>query len=103
MGEPPPVAGAGVAGRAMGRAAATLREPERLQRKYNRDRESLAIVAGVLRPEWRTRQEMQDRDARDNLLDYVAQEFHAPPAHPTPRPRIPFRSELADGLGSDEL
>ncbi|MBT8163798.1 MULTISPECIES: hypothetical protein [Arthrobacter] len=39
----------------------------------------------------------------DNLLDYVAQEFHAPPAHPTPRPRIPFWSELANGLDDDEL
>ncbi|GAA5195392.1 hypothetical protein GCM10023346_25210 [Arthrobacter gyeryongensis] len=39
----------------------------------------------------------------DNLLDYVAQEFDAPPAHPTPRPRIPFWSELADVLGDDEL
>lgn len=39
----------------------------------------------------------------DNLLDYVSREFDTPPAHPTPRPRVPFWSELADGLEDDEL
>ncbi|KRE67768.1 hypothetical protein ASG92_14140 [Arthrobacter sp. Soil736] len=39
----------------------------------------------------------------DNLLDYVAREFHAPPAHPSSAQHIPFWSELADGLEADEL
>ena len=41
----------------------------------------------------------------DNLLDYVAHEFHAPPRHQTPdsRPHISFWSELAEWAQSADL
>ena len=39
----------------------------------------------------------------DNLLDYIANEFHVGPRHPTDRPHVPFWSDLADGLESDDL
>ncbi len=41
----------------------------------------------------------------DNLLDYVAHEFHTPPRHPThdQRPHIRFWSDLAKGVEDAEL
>ena len=42
----------------------------------------------------------------DNLFDYVAHEFMAPPLHPSPsngRPHIDSWSDLAEGVGSSQL
>jgi hypothetical protein len=42
----------------------------------------------------------------DDLVDYVAREFHVPPLHPSPvvgRRRIPFWSDLAEGVEPGEL
>jgi hypothetical protein len=40
----------------------------------------------------------------DNLLDYVASEFHLPPPESRPaRIRVPFWSDLADGAASNDL
>lgn len=41
----------------------------------------------------------------DNVLDYIAHEFHSPPRHQTPdsRPHIPFWSDLAQWATSTDL
>jgi hypothetical protein len=42
----------------------------------------------------------------DNLLDYVAREFHEPPPRPAvpgERPHIRFWSDLAEGADSADL
>ena len=39
----------------------------------------------------------------DNLLDYVAHEFHVPPLHPTERTHVPFWSDLAEGAENRDL
>lgn len=39
----------------------------------------------------------------DNLLDYIAHEFHVGQPHPTARPYVPFWSDLAEGLESEDL
>lgn len=40
----------------------------------------------------------------DNLLDWVADEFKASPPHPSsPRTRVPFWSDLAEGTGNQDL
>jgi hypothetical protein len=40
----------------------------------------------------------------DNLLDYVAREFKAPPPHPTRRrAHVPIWSDLAEGVESRDL
>jgi hypothetical protein len=40
----------------------------------------------------------------DNLLDYVAHEFHVPPLHPSPdRRHVPFWSDLAEGAENRDL
>lgn len=39
----------------------------------------------------------------DNLLDYVAHEFDAPPLHPSDRTHVPFWSELAEGAENRDL
>lgn len=39
----------------------------------------------------------------DNLLDYVAHEFHVPPLHPANRTRVPFWSDLAEGADTCDL
>ena len=41
----------------------------------------------------------------DNLLDYVAHEFHIPPPHPTGgnRPRVRFWSDLAESVDDADL
>lgn len=39
----------------------------------------------------------------DNLLDYVAHEFHVPPLHPSSRTDVPFWSDLAEGAENRDL
>jgi hypothetical protein len=42
----------------------------------------------------------------DDLVDYIAREFHVPPLYPSPvvgRRRIPFWSDLAEGAEPEEL
>ena len=39
----------------------------------------------------------------DNLLDYVAQQFHVGPRNPSEPPHIPFWSDLAMGLEPDQM
>lgn len=39
----------------------------------------------------------------DDLLDYVAHEFNAPPLHPAKRQHVPFWSDLAEGHDSADL
>ena len=39
----------------------------------------------------------------DDLLDYVAHEFHVPPPHPSARTYVPFWSDLADGAENPDL
>jgi hypothetical protein len=39
----------------------------------------------------------------DNLLDYVAHEFHVPPLQPSDRTHVPFWSDLAEGAENRDL
>ena len=39
----------------------------------------------------------------DNLLDYVAHQFGAPPVHPSDRTYVPFWSSLAEGAENGDL
>ncbi len=39
----------------------------------------------------------------DDLLDYVAYEFGAPPRHPSARTHVPFWSNLAEGAENSDL
>lgn len=39
----------------------------------------------------------------DNLLDYVAHEFHAPPRHPSDRTHVPFWSDHCQGAENVDL
>lgn len=39
----------------------------------------------------------------DDLLDYVAREFNAPPFNPGARMRVPFWSDLAEGAEDCDL
>jgi hypothetical protein len=39
----------------------------------------------------------------DDLLDYVAHEFHVHPLHPSERTHVPFWSELAEGAENRDL
>lgn len=39
----------------------------------------------------------------DDLLDYVAHEFHVPPLHPSSRTHVPFWSDLAEGAETCDM
>ncbi len=39
----------------------------------------------------------------DNLLDYIAHEFRAPPLHPSDRTHVPFWSDVAEGAEDRDL